>query len=93
MAVELMASVQTPKRRKKSYSHPDRRWEVHDAMHTMLRAHDIAKDKPLMKAVRKHAAEHARDMRTQSHRAAQLAKSGKISERQMAKLSKNHPLA
>lgn len=83
-----------PKPRKaKSYAHPDRKWEVHDAMHTMLRAHEIGQNKSLMKQVRKHAASHAHDMKMQSHRAMTLAKAGKISAKAMAKLTKNHPLA
>ena len=62
-------------------------WEVRDAMHTMLRAGEITKDKHLMGHVRKHAAEHAKKSHETAQRAAHLAKSGRISEKQMAKLA------
>ena len=62
-------------------------YEIHDAMHTMLRAGEIVKDKKLMGHVRKHAAEHAKKTHAVAERAGQLAKSGRISPRQMAKLA------
>lgn len=62
-------------------------WEVRDAMHTMLRAGEIVKDKHLMGHVRKHASEHAKKTHEVAQRAALLAKSGRISEKQMAKIS------
>jgi hypothetical protein len=62
-------------------------WEVRDAMHTMLRAGEIVKDKHLMGHVRKHAADHAKKTHEVAQRAAHLAKSGRISEKQMAKLA------
>jgi hypothetical protein len=61
-------------------------WEVRDAMHTIMRAQEHIKNKQLMGHVRKHAKEHAEKMHEESQRAARLAKSGKISEKQMAKL-------
>jgi hypothetical protein len=61
-------------------------WEVKDAMHTMLRAGEIVKDKKLMGHVRKHAAEHAKKTHEVATRAAHLAKSGKISEKALAKM-------
>jgi hypothetical protein len=61
-------------------------WEVRDAMHTMMRAGEIVKDKKLMGHVRKHAAEHAKKSAEVAERARHLAKSGRISEKQMAKL-------
>jgi hypothetical protein len=63
-------------------------WEVKDAMHTMLRAGEIVRDKHLMGHVKKHAAEHAKKSHETAERAAHLAKSGRISEKQMAKLGK-----
>jgi hypothetical protein len=62
-------------------------YEIHDAMHTMLRAGEIVKDKKLMGHVRKHAAEHAKKTHEVAERASHLAKSGRISPRQMAKLA------
>lgn len=73
-------------KRKKPYSHPDRQWEVRDAMHTMLRAGEISKNKPLLKEVRKHAAHHARETAELSRHASVLAKSGHISPKQMKRL-------
>ena len=68
---------------KKSYDE----YEVKDAMHTMLRAHEITKDKTLMKHVRKHAADHSKKMHDVAHRAGQLAKAGRISDKAMAKMA------
>jgi hypothetical protein len=62
-------------------------YEVRDAMHTMLRASEIVKDKTLMGHVRKHAAEHAKKTHEVAERAAHLAKAGKISDKAMAKMS------
>lgn len=63
-------------------------WEARDAMHTLMRAHEIGQNKGLLKRVRKHAGKYARDMSEQSRRAANLAKSGRISDRQMEKLER-----
>lgn len=68
-------------------------YEVRDAMHTMLRAGEIVNDKALMGHVRKHAAEHAKKTHEVAQRAAHLAKSGRISEKQMAKIDKTTPIA
>jgi dTDP-glucose pyrophosphorylase len=62
-------------------------WEISDAMHTMLRAGEIVADKKLMGLVKKKAAEHASKMQGVAKQAAQLAKQGRISPKQMAKLS------
>jgi len=62
-------------------------WEVRDAMHTMLRAGEIVKDKKLMSHVKKHAQEHAEKKHDEARRAAHLAKSGRISDKAMAKMS------
>lgn len=62
-------------------------YEIRDAMHTMLRAGEIVKDKHLMNHVRKHAAEHAKKTHEVAQRAAHLAKAGKISEKQLAKIA------
>lgn len=69
---------------KKSHERED--WEAHDAMHTLMRADEIRKDKKLMSRVEKKAKEHSHKMREVSERAGQLAKSGRISEKQMSKL-------
>jgi hypothetical protein len=61
-------------------------WKVHDAMHTMLRAHEIVKDKKLMGAVKKHAKVHAHKMAAQASAAHELARRGLISDKQMAKM-------
>lgn len=61
-------------------------YEARDAMHTLLRAHEITKNKPLLEAARKHAAEHAKNMAEVADRAGQLAKQGRISDKQMARL-------
>jgi hypothetical protein len=65
-------------------------WEVKDAMHTIMRAGDHLKDKNLMGHVRKHAKAHAAKLSDDSARAAHLAKSGRISDKAMAKLGGAH---
>ena len=77
------------KERRKPWSHPDRHWEVRDAMHTMIRAGEIVRDKKLLVEVKKHAAEHADKMKEVARQAAELAKRGRISPKQMAKLGKH----
>ena len=62
------------------------KWEVRDVMHTMMRAGEIIKDKKLLAAVRKEAQSHAKELQETAHRAGQLAKMGRISPKQMAKL-------
>lgn len=62
-------------------------YEVRDAMHTMMRAGEIVKDKTLMGHVRKHAAKHSKEMADVAERAGRLAKQGKISDKAMSKLS------
>ena len=62
-------------------------WEVRDAMHTMMRAGEIIKDKKLLALVRKEAANHAAKMKNVAQQASQLAKMGRISDKQLAKLA------
>ncbi len=66
------------------------KWSVRDAMHTMMRAGELTKDKKMMGLVRKEAANHAREMQEVAHKASALAKAGRISEKAMAKhITKN----
>ena len=67
--------------------HAYRKWEVHDAMRTMMRAAEIVRDKQLLSAVKKEAKSYAGEMREKADRAADFAKRGMISPKQMAKLS------
>lgn len=61
-------------------------WQAHDDMHTLMRADEIMKDKKRHGRARAKAKEHSEKMADVAHRAGQLAKSGHISEKQMAKL-------
>jgi hypothetical protein len=61
-------------------------WEVREAMRTMMRAGEIVKDKKLLEAVRKEAQKHAAELEATAKQAGQLAKMGRISPKQMAKL-------
>jgi len=61
-------------------------WEVRDAMHTLLRAGEIVKDKKMLALVRQEAKSHASKMRDVADQAGQLAMMGRISPKQMAKL-------
>jgi hypothetical protein len=74
----------TPAVSAKSHKHDD--WEVHDAMHTMMRAGEIVKDKKLMGLVRTKAKEHATKMQQVASQASSLAKRGLISEKAMSKM-------
>lgn len=64
-----------------------RRWEVEAALRTLQRAGEIVHDKKLMAEVKKMANEKADEMRDVAAQAASLAKMGRISPKQMAKLS------
>jgi hypothetical protein len=75
---EIATSAPTP-------GHMDK-WEVRDAMHTMLRAAKIVKDKKLLAAVKKEAMSHAKELEETAAQAGALAKMGRISPKQMAKL-------
>lgn len=81
MAMETTAAA-PGKAKPKKYDE----WEVRDAMHTMMRAGEIVKDKKLLALVRKEAAEHSQKMANVARQASQLAKMGRISDKQMAKL-------
>jgi hypothetical protein len=76
---EVATSAQKPK---KGYD----RWEIRDAMRTMLRAGEIIKDKKLLTAVKKEAMSHAKELQETAARAGQLAKMGLISPKAMAKM-------
>lgn len=82
MAMASGVPASTKPAKKKGFDH----WEVRDAMHTMLRAGEIIKDKKLLAAVKKEASNHAQEMQNVAHQAGQLAKMGRISPKQMAKL-------
>jgi hypothetical protein len=62
-------------------------WEVREAMRTMMRAGEITKDKKLLGLVRKEATRHAAELQETAARAGQLARMGRISPKQMAKLA------
>jgi signal-transduction protein with cAMP-binding, CBS, and nucleotidyltransferase domain len=68
-------------------------YDVHDAYHTLHRAHKIVGDKKLMAKVKKHAQSLAEENRQVAHHAGMLAKAGKISDKAMTKLGKMTPLA
>lgn len=63
-----------------------RKWEVDDALHTLRRAGEIVHDKKLMTEVKSLAGEKIEELEHIQHAAGQLAKMGKISPKQMAKL-------
>jgi hypothetical protein len=86
MASNTTDALEEKPTKEKPWSHPDRHWEVRDAMHTMLKAEEHKRDPALMKEVRKHAAAHADHTRQVSHHAGRLAKMGKISTKALAKM-------
>lgn len=75
--------AETASKPKKGFDH----WEVRDAMHTMLRAGEIIKDKKLLSAVKKEATSHAKELQETATRAGQLAKMGLISPKAMSKMA------
>lgn len=68
-------------------------YEARDAMNTLMRAREIEADRDLMTAAQKSAADHAAKMSDVARRAGALAKAGHISDKQLAKLKKDKPLA
>ena len=62
-------------------------YEAHDAMHTLLRAGEIVKNKKLLSRVRKRAKAHSEQSAAIAKQAAVLAKVGHISPKQMVKLA------
>ena len=83
MAKAAMPQSTNAKTKKKSYNE----WEVREAMHTLMRAGEITKNKKLLDLVRKEATRHAAELKETAARAGALAKMGRISPKQMAKLS------
>lgn len=73
-------------KKEQGYDHPDREWEVRDALHTIMRAHEHLQNKDLMKQVRKHAGKYASEKRDEAHRAQMLAKQGMISGKALEKM-------
>lgn len=100
MASDIAASVPSSKRSKRKKIDE---WEARDAMHTLMRAQEIIGNKPLLKAARGAAVEHARKSADVARQATQLAKMGRISPKAAAKhlggnagstkLNKTAPLA
>lgn len=64
----------------------DDRWRVEDALRTLQRAGEIVHDKKLMEKVRAMATDKADEMKVIARQANALAKAGRISPKQMAKL-------
>ncbi len=64
----------------------DRRWEVEDALRVLQRAGEIVHDKKLMAEVKAMAKDKADEMDVIAKQAGALAKMGRISPKQMAKL-------
>lgn len=64
----------------------DRRWEVEDALRCLQRAGEVVADKKLMAEVKAMASEKADEMEAVAKQAGALAKMGRISPKQLAKL-------
>lgn len=64
-----------------------RRWQVEDALRTLQSAGEIVHDKKLMAEVKVMAKEKAADMEAVAKQANALAKAGRISPKQMARLA------
>lgn len=70
-----------------------RRYEVEDGYHAIRRAQKIVGDKKLMGEIKAHAHTLAKEHKVTAHHIGMLAKTGRISPKQMTKLTKNRPLA
>jgi hypothetical protein len=78
-----------------TYKEPHERmhgpWEPHElaegARH-LKRAHEIVKNKKFVEAIKKHHESKAAEHEELAHQTAQLAKTGRISEKQLAKMEK-----
>lgn len=68
-------------------------WHVESAMECLMRAEEIEKDPKMMKLVRAKAADKASKLREVAQEAERLAKAGRISDKQLAKLKKEKPIA
>ena len=64
----------------------DDSWRVEDALRTLQRAGEIVRDAKLMAKVKAMAGEKVDEMKTIAKMAGPLAKAGRISPKQMAKL-------
>lgn len=64
----------------------DDRWQVEDALRVLQRAGEIVHDNKLMAKVKAMASEKAVEMNAIAKQASALARSGRISPKQMAKL-------
>lgn len=65
----------------------DEQWRVEDALRTLQRAGEIVHDAKLMAKVKAMAGEKADEMKAIAKQADKLAKAGRISPKQMAKLA------
>jgi len=83
MAKAQLAMPANAKTKTKKYDE----WEVRDAMHCLMRAGEITRNKKLLELVRKEATRHAEELKQTAAQAGQLAKMGRISPKQMAKLA------
>lgn len=66
----------------------EERWEVEDALRTLQRAGEIVHNAKLMAKVKEMASEKVDEMKAIEKSAGALAKMGRISPKQMAKLGK-----
>jgi hypothetical protein len=66
----------------------ERRWEVEDALSSLRRAAEIVADKKLMGEVEAMAEERAVEFQSIAQHAGRLAKLGRISPKQIAKLGR-----
>jgi len=67
-------------------------YEVSDAYHTLKRAAGHIKDKTMMAKVKAHAGKLAKEAQQFGQQIDVLAKSGRISEQQMAKIKKDRAM-
>lgn len=81
MASEVAQPASTAKKPRRKIDE----WEARDAMHTLMRANEIKANKPLLKAARRAAGEHAQKSAEVARQAASLAKMGRISPKAAAK--------
>lgn len=91
MAKKIKSDAPTPANAVQTKRYDE--WEVRDAMRTLMRAEEIQGDKKLMGMVRKEAAKESEKMAEVSRQAERLARSGHISDKQLAKLKKEKPIA
>lgn len=90
-AMRGKSEIETPDEHKPAEEReggPWDRWDLEGAAEHLTKADKIGKNKKFLEAIKKHAESKAAEHHKVANRAAMLARSGHISEKQMEKIEK-----